>query len=74
MAEVRQRAEKICNTNIPVLLNGDGGTGKEALARWIHARSSYRTGQFIKVNCAAIPGGQQVRARRTGAQRHAISG
>lgn len=56
MAEVRQRAEKICNTNIPVLLNGDGGTGKEALARWIHARSSYRNGQFIKVNCAAIPG------------------
>ena len=56
MAEIRQRAEKICNTNIPVLLNGDGGTGKEALARWIHARSSYRNGQFIKVNCAAIPG------------------
>ncbi len=56
MAEVRHRAEKTCNTNIPVLLCGEGGTGKEALARWIHERSGYRAGQFIKVNCAAIPG------------------
>jgi two-component system, NtrC family, response regulator AtoC len=56
MREVRNRAEKICNTNIPVLLCGEGGTGKEALARWIHAQSGYRQGQFVKVNCAAIPG------------------
>src|ERR1700682_2741190 len=56
MSEVRHRAEKICNTNIPVLLCGEGGTGKEALARWIHAQSGYSQGQFIKVNCAAIPG------------------
>lgn len=56
MAEVRQRAEKISGTSIPVLVNGDGGTGKEAIARWIHAHSAYRGGQFVKVNCAAIPG------------------
>ncbi len=56
MSEVRSRAEKICNTNIPVLLCGEGGTGKEALARWIHAQSGYRQGEFVKVNCAAIPG------------------
>jgi two-component system response regulator AtoC len=56
MSEVRLRAEKICNTNIPILLCGEGGTGKEALARWIHARSTYSQGQFVKVNCAAIPG------------------
>lgn len=55
MSEVRSRAEKICNTNIPVLLCGEGGTGKEALARWIHAQSGYSQGQFVKVNCAAIP-------------------
>jgi two-component system, NtrC family, response regulator AtoC len=55
MNEVRGRAEKICTTNIPVLLCGEGGTGKEALARWIHSRSGYSQGQFIKVNCAAIP-------------------
>lgn len=56
MAEVHARAEKICRANIPVLLCGDGGTGKEALAFWIHAHSEYSAGQFVKVNCAAIPG------------------
>jgi two-component system response regulator AtoC len=55
MAEVRQRTEKIAPTNIPVLLCGKGGTGKEAVARWIHANSTYRGGAFVKVNCAAIP-------------------
>ncbi|HTT32803.1 MAG TPA: sigma-54 dependent transcriptional regulator [Methylomirabilota bacterium] len=56
MAAVRQRAAKVCDANVPVLLWGDGGTGKEALARWIHKNSSNCTGQFVKVNCAAIPG------------------
>jgi two-component system, NtrC family, response regulator AtoC len=55
MAEIRSRAEKVCNTNITMLLCGEGGTGKEALARWVHARSAYWQGQFVKVNCAAIP-------------------
>jgi len=56
MKGVRLRAAKICDTNIPVLLYGDGGTGKEVLGRWIHKHSPSRTGQFVKVNCAAIPG------------------
>jgi two-component system, NtrC family, response regulator AtoC len=56
MAEVRRQAQRICGTIIPVLLTGDGGTGKEALARWIHAHSEYADGEFVKVNCAAIPG------------------
>src|SRR5271165_96579 len=56
MAEIRVRAEKICRTNIPIFLCGDGGTGKEALARWIHNHSEYRAGNFVKVNCAAICG------------------
>ncbi|GAC1683491.1 MAG: hypothetical protein PVS2B2_22600 [Candidatus Acidiferrum sp.] len=56
MKELRQRAEKICKTNISVLLCGEGGTGKEAVARWIHNNSIYGDGAFVKVNCAAIPG------------------
>jgi len=56
MQDVRQRATRICGTNVPVLLNGSGGTGKEVLARWIHAHSPWSSGQFVKVNCAAIPG------------------
>jgi len=56
MMELKQRAVKVCGTTVPVLLQGDGGTGKEVLARWIHKHSTYRNGQFVKVNCAAIPG------------------
>lgn len=55
MREVRLRAEKICRTNVPVMVTGEGGTGKEALAKWIHSKSEYATGEFVKVNCAAIP-------------------
>ena len=56
MAEVRKRAEKLCQTNVPILLCGGAGTGKETLARWLHAHSKYAQGEFVKVNCAAIPG------------------
>jgi two-component system response regulator AtoC len=56
MAEVRRRAEKICQTDVSVLISGEGGTGKEMLARWIHAHSSHSSGDFVKVNCAAVPG------------------
>jgi two-component system, NtrC family, response regulator AtoC len=56
MQLVRRLATRICATNVPVLLSGNGGTGKEVLARWIHAHSPWSNGQFVKVNCAAIPG------------------
>lgn len=57
MKEIRKRATKIAGTNIPVLLCGPKGSGKEVLARWIHNHSNAATsGQFVKVNCAAIPG------------------
>ena len=56
MQDVRQKAFKICRTNVPVLLTGEGGTGKEILARWLHAQSAFQAGEFVKVNCAAIPG------------------
>jgi two-component system, NtrC family, response regulator AtoC len=56
MMDVRKRAAKLSNINVPVLLSGDGGTGKEAVARWIHLHSANASGLFVKVNCAAIPG------------------
>lgn len=56
MKEVRKRATKIAGTSIPVLLCGPKGSGKEVLARWMHNHSSVAGGQFVKVNCAAIPG------------------
>lgn len=56
MSEVRKRAEKVAGTNIPVLVSGPKGSGKEVLAKWIHRHSRVSEGQFVKVNCAAIPG------------------
>jgi len=56
MKEIRKRATKIAGTNIPVLLCGPKGSGKEVLARWIHNHSGATSGEFVKVNCAAIPG------------------
>ena len=56
MAALRAHVQRIARTNIPILLTGEGGTGKEALARWVHTHSEYASGEFVKVNCAAIPG------------------
>jgi two-component system response regulator AtoC len=56
MEEVRRRAEKICQTDVSLLISGEGGTGKEMVARWIHAHSNHSSGEFVKVNCAAVPG------------------
>ncbi|MGB7439308.1 MAG: sigma 54-interacting transcriptional regulator [Candidatus Acidiferrum sp.] len=53
---VRLSAEMATTTHVPVLLQGQSGTGKEILARYIHAHSSWGNGAFVKVNCPAIPG------------------
>jgi two-component system response regulator AtoC len=56
MTEVRNQVKRIGPANVPILLTGEGGTGKEVVARWIHENSHYSAGEFVKVNCAAIPG------------------
>lgn len=55
MNAVRKTLAKISGANVPVVLSGEGGTGKELLARWLHKHSVYSGGEFVKVNCAAIP-------------------
>src|SRR6202045_4188210 len=56
MRELRQRLAKIAGANVPVLIQGESGTGKDIIARMIHANSPWRTGPWVKVNCPAIPG------------------
>jgi len=53
--EVIRRAELVAQTKSTVLITGETGTGKELVARAIHARSAQRDMPLIKVNCAAIP-------------------
>lgn len=56
MRGIRKSLDSIAGTNVPVLLHGKSGTGKEILARYIHERSLWQKGAFVKVNCPAIPG------------------
>jgi two-component system response regulator AtoC len=56
MQTVRQKIDKVASSGVPILLQGDSGTGKGLLARFIHDLSALPDVPFIKVNCAAIPG------------------
>ena len=53
--DVITRAELVAESKSTVLVTGETGTGKELVARAIHARSAQRNMPMIKVNCAAIP-------------------
>jgi len=50
-----QRAAKLVDSRINLLINGETGSGKEFFAKALHRASSRRNGPFIAVNCAAIP-------------------
>jgi two-component system, NtrC family, response regulator AtoC len=56
MRAVRDRLTKLAGANVPVLIQGESGTGKDIIARMIHIASPWRTGPWVKVNCPAIPG------------------
>lgn len=55
MRLVRRRVDRAAGLNVPILVLGESGTGKEVLARYIHNLSPWRSGPFVKLNCAAIP-------------------
>ena len=55
MLKVARTIERVANTSVSVMLLGASGTGKELLARGLHAASPRAAGAFVAINCAAIP-------------------
>ncbi|MDB4966459.1 MAG: actB, partial [Myxococcales bacterium] len=56
MRAIDELIDRIADADVPVLLTGESGVGKDVVAREIHARSSRNGRVFIKINCAALPG------------------
>jgi DNA-binding NtrC family response regulator len=57
MLEVRDKIECARKGDFPVLLQGESGTGKDLIARFLHVYSSRSEGPFVKLSCAAVAPG-----------------
>ncbi|MCM1035220.1 MAG: sigma-54 dependent transcriptional regulator [Paludibacter sp.] len=55
IAHVKELIEKVAPTDARILITGENGTGKEVVARLIHAQSNRSSMPLVEVNCAAIP-------------------
>jgi len=55
MQAVRNKLERVAETDVPVLIQGESGTGKEICVRLLHAFSMRARGSLVKVSCPAIP-------------------
>jgi transcriptional regulator with AAA-type ATPase domain len=55
MLELYTHAGRIAKDDMPILITGEAGTGKEVLARWVHGRSNRSEGHFVAVHCSALP-------------------
>ncbi len=70
---VMDRVELVARSDVPVLIVGETGTGKELVARLIHNRSPRHAGPFIRVNCGAIPS-ELIDSQLFGHERGAFTG
>ena len=55
MQALRSRMERAAALDMPILIEGESGTGKDILARMLHLESPWKSGVFVKVRCSSIP-------------------
>jgi DNA-binding NtrC family response regulator len=55
MLALCEKARKFANTDLPILIMGENGTGKEIIADFIHMHSQRNTQPMLKINCASFP-------------------
>ncbi|TMB06881.1 MAG: sigma-54-dependent Fis family transcriptional regulator [Deltaproteobacteria bacterium] len=55
MMGIWDMVDRVAETDVPVLIRGESGVGKEGIARALHERSPRRGKPFVKINCAALP-------------------
>lgn len=53
--EIIEKASIIAETDVPVMIRGENGVGKEVIAKYVHSKSKRCNKPFIVINCAAIP-------------------
>lgn len=73
MARTIDLACQVARSDVPVLITGPNGSGKERIAAIVHANSSVRNGPFVAVNCGALPG-ELIEAELFGAEAGAYTG
>jgi two-component system response regulator AtoC len=73
MRETMRLAERVAATDANVLVTGESGTGKDALAFFIHERSRRKAQPFVKIDCAALPK-ELLEAELFGYERGAFTG
>jgi DNA-binding NtrC family response regulator len=73
MAAAVELACRVARAEVPVLITGPNGSGKERIAAIVHANSAVRAGPFIAVNCGALPA-ELIEAELFGAEAGAFTG